>query len=265
MSVATAVLDLPDTEPAPAKPTSGLGEIITGKIAGPRRTVLYGVDGIGKSTFAASAEAPIFVPTEEGVNDIDVAKFPLSRTHEELTRRLQTLATENHAYKTVVIDSLDWLEGIFWKKTCDDNGWATIETPGWGKGYTAVAPLWEELLRALDYLRSKKRMSIVLIAHASTEKIENPEGDNYLKFGLSLHPKTAAPLIREWADEVFFANYKVYTTGADAKQPNKPAKAIGGDERTIRTQAKPYCYAKNRLNMPEEIPLKWSEYRKFWS
>lgn len=265
MSVATPILELPDIEPAIESPRGGLGEIVTGKIAGPRRAILYGVDGIGKSTWAASAEAPVFIPTEEGVNDLDVAKFPVSRTYDEFQRRIGTLATERHNYKTVVIDSLDWLEGIFEKKTCDANGWVNIETPGWGKGYKASMAYWEEFTRALDYLRSKLGMSVVLIAHAATEKIDNPEGDNYMKYGLALNPKHSAPMMREWADEVFFANYKVYTTGVDPKQPGKGGKAIGGDERTIRTQAKPYCYAKNRLNMPEEIPLKWSEYRKFWS
>lgn len=257
-----AVADLPEAdEKSPPEKNDGLAKILKGKRSRPRRVIVYGVDGVGKSTLANRAPSPIFIPTEEGLNDIDCESFPLATTWGEVDAYLQSLATNDHDYKTVVIDSLDWLERLIWAEVCREKGVAQIDEIGYGKGYSAAVDWWQQLIKALSYLRDHKGMGCVLTAHAKIEKFENPEGENYDQYALALH-KAAAPILREWCDEVFFASYKVFTTTTEESFGKKSTKAIGGEERILRTQKKPFCYAKNRLGLPDEIPMEWSEYSK---
>jgi len=262
-NVATAVMDIPDTAPVVAPPANGLSQITTGRIKKPRRTLIYGVHGIGKSTWAATADHPIFLPTEEGVNDIECAKFPLASSWDQVEANLQSLATQDHAYKTLVVDSLDWLERLIWKAVCDEKGVQSIDDIGYGKGYNAASDWWAKLLRALTYLRDVKGMGIILIAHSKVEKFENPEGENYSQHMLALH-KIASAMLQEWCDEVLFASYKVYTKTTEEGFGKTSVKAIGGNERILRTQEKPFCKAKNRLSMPEEIALSWPAYADYF-
>lgn len=264
VDVATAVLDIPDGKPAEALANdapSGLSVISTGRVIKPRRVLIHGVHGVGKTTFAASAPSPIFLPTEEGANDIDCAKFPLATSWGQFEGYLKVLAAEKHSYKTVVVDSLDWLERLIWKAVCEDKAVSNIEDISYGKGYVAASDWWSQLIKALTYLRSSG-MTVALLAHTKIERFENPEDENYNRYTLTLH-KTASAMIQEWCDEVFFANYKVYTKSTEEGFGKTSTKAIGGDERILRTQEKPYCQAKNRLGMPGEIPLSWAEYAKF--
>lgn len=260
--LATPVMELSDVAVAPTPPR-GLSNVTTGKIIRPRRVLTYGVHGIGKSTWAAGASKPIFLPTEEGVNDIDCAKFPQATSWDQFEGYLQELAGADHEYKTLVVDSLDWLERLIWSAVCAEKAVSTIEDIGYGKGYVAASDWWARFLRALTYLRDKKHMTIVLLAHAKIERFENPEDENYNRYTLALH-KAAAAMLQEWCDEVLFANYKVYTKTAEEGFGRTSTKGIGGSERILRTQEKPFCQAKNRLDMPEEIPLSWPKYAEFF-
>lgn len=224
--------------------------------------MLYGVQGVGKSTWANQAPGAVFVPTEEGLNDIDCQRFPLAKSFDEVMERLRQLADEQHNFQTVVIDSLDWLEQLIWAKVCGEKGWKNIEDAGYGKGYTAAVGPWQKLLAGLDYLREHRNMGVVLLAHARIEKYENPETDSYDRYSPRLN-KHASAIIQEWCDEVFFACYKVYTREVDEGFNRKAAKAIGGDERIIRTAEKPFAVAKNRLGMPDEVEMSWQVYQQY--
>lgn len=261
----TAVAELPSETEAvtPQAVSTGLEVIQRGKQIKPRRTLIYGVHGVGKSTLASNAARPIFIPTEEGCNDIDCDSFPLSESWGQFDAHLQSLATNDHDYRTIVIDSIDWLEKLIWKAVCEDKGVSQVDEIGYGKGYNAAADWWQQTIKALNYLRNEKGMFCVLLAHAKIEKFENPEDENYNRYTLALH-KIASAMLQEWCDEVFFANYKVYTKSSDEGFGKTATKAIGGDERVLRTREKPFCDAKNRLNMPDEIAMCWSEYEQFF-
>lgn len=224
--------------------------------------MLYGVQGVGKSTWANSAPGAVFVPTEEGLNDIECSRFPLAKSFDEVMGRLRQLAEEPHEFKTVVIDSLDWLEQLIWEHVCKEKGVKHIDDVGYGKGYTAALGSWNKLLAALDYLREHRGTTIVLLAHAKVEKYENPETDAYDRYSPRLN-KHASAIIQEWCDEVFFACYKVYTRESDAGFNRKVTKALGGDERIIRTAEKPFAVAKNRLGMPDEVEMSWLVYSQY--
>ncbi|MFN7557986.1 MAG: ATP-binding protein, partial [bacterium] len=160
----------------PATATATLmNHISKGRKARPRRVMLYGTHGIGKSTFGAMAEKPIFVPTEDGLADIDCESFPLARSLGEVMAALESLYSGDHDYRTVVIDSLDWLERLIWGEVCADESVENIEKIGYAKGFAFAVDKWRAVLGALDALRTDRGMTVVLIAHAKIEKFENPE------------------------------------------------------------------------------------------
>lgn len=224
---------------------------------------MYGVHGIGKSTFASQSPNPIFISTEEGVNDLEVAKFPVSKSFAEVTSRLATLATEQHKFQTVVIDSLDWLERLIHQEVCKEKGVTQIDEIGFFKGYSYALEWWHEILRALVYLRDHKNMGVVLVAHAQISKFQDPDADDYDRHFPSFD-KRAVLKVCEWCDEVFFAGYKVFTKkeGEGFRETNK---VVGSGSRIIRTGGKPTAICKNRLGMPEELPLAWSSYAEHYS
>ena len=158
-----------------------LKKIHRGKQALPPRIVIYGTEGVGKSTTASQCPAPIFIQTEDGLGEIDSDKFPLATTFDEVISYLNSLLTEQHEYQTVVIDSLDWLERLIWDDLCRQYNVTSIEKVdgGYAKGYTHALSLWRHLLTLLNRLRMERGMIIVGIAHAKVEKFEDPEATAY--------------------------------------------------------------------------------------
>ncbi|MFN7022136.1 MAG: ATP-binding protein [Phycisphaerales bacterium] len=236
-----------------------MNQITKGRKPKPRRVMLYGTHGIGKSTFGAMAENPIFIPTEDGLGDIECESFPLARSLGEVMAALESLYSGEHGYRTVVIDSLDWLERLIWNEVCEDEQAANIEKIGYAKGYAFAIEKWRTVLGALDALRGDRGMTVIVIAHAKIEKFENPETVPYDRYSPRLH-KLASALVQEWADEVLFATYKVLTVKVDEAFNKAKHNGVGTGERIIRTVERPAHVAKNRLNLPEELPL---DYRVF--
>jgi hypothetical protein len=236
-----------------------LDQVQTGRRTAPRRVMLYGTHGIGKSTFGAMAPRPIFIQTEDGLAEIDCDRFPLTQAFDEAIQALAELYTGQHDYRTVVVDSLDWLERLIHADVCRQKGVSNIEDIGYSKGYTFALTQWRDFLTGLDALRNDRGMTIVLLAHARIERFENPETETYDRYVPRLH-KFASSLIQEWCDEVLFATYRVHTKVNDEGFGRKKAKGIGTGERILRTTERPAHVAKNRLNLPEELPLDWNAY-----
>ena len=227
-----------------------------------RRVLVYGTHGIGKSSFAASAPNPLVLDLEDGLGDIEVASSPKISRVADLMGWITELYEKDHDWKTIVIDSVDWLERIIWSYTCEQHNKKAIEDFGFGKGYKYALENWSDVLEGLDALRNDKGMSVLLIAHSQTEKYENPETEPYDRYSPRLH-KGASALVQEWCDEGLFACYRVHTT-KDRGKSGERHRGIGGEERVLRTRERPFCLAKNRLNMPDEIPLSWDSYSEHW-
>ena len=235
-------------------------KIERGKQQSPPRLFIYGTEGIGKSSLAASTPAPIFVQTEDGLGQIECDRFPLATSFDEAYQALVDLEKEEHDYQTVVIDSLDWLERLIWDKVCTDFGVKSIEEAdgGYAKGYSYAINYWRRVVLALAKLR-RNSMLVVLVAHAKIEKFKDPESAAYDRFSPRLH-KLASSLITEWCDAVLFATRKFRTekdgSGFNERTLAKPIGAEGG-ERILRCVGSPACVAKNRFNLPAELPLSW--------
>ncbi|MBW2704549.1 MAG: ATP-binding protein [Deltaproteobacteria bacterium] len=236
-----------------------LEKVTSGKALAPRRVMLYGTHGIGKSTFAACTPKPVFIQTEDGLGEIECDKFPLTATFDQAMQALSELYSEKHSFRTVVIDSVDWLERLIWNEVCRKRNVESIEDIGYAKGYVFALTQWREFLEGLSALRSEKGMMIVLIAHARIERFQNPETDSYDRYVPRLH-RLASQVLQEWCDEVLFATFKVYTKQTDEGFDRKRTQGIGTGERIVRTVERPAHMAKNRLNLPEEMPLDWNAY-----
>jgi hypothetical protein len=223
--------------------------------------MLYGTHGIGKSTFASCAPKPVFIQTEDGLGEIDCDKFPLTARFDQAMQALSELYTDKHPYRTVVVDSLDWLERMIWAEVCRKRNVDSIEDIGYAKGYVFALTQWREFVEGLTALRNDKGMTVLLIAHARIERFENPETESYDRYVPRLH-RLASQVIQEWCDEVLFASFKVFTRQTDEGFDRKRTHGIGTGERIIRTVERPAHVAKNRLNLPEEMPLDWETYAK---
>ena len=239
-----------------------LASLVThGRTPGPPRIVLYSIEGIGKSTFGASALKPIFIQTENGLEEINTAKFPMARSYDEVIEQLRLLSDENHDYKTVIIDTLDWLEPLIWQKTCEIHGQTNIEGTGakgnpfgYAKGYMYALDQWQEIIKGLDYLRNKKGMAVILIAHAEVKRFDSPDVEPYDRYQIKLEKKAAAKII-EWADAVLFVNYQIFTEKTDVGFNKKIVRGTGGQNRLMYTEERPAYKAKNKYGLPPELPF----------
>lgn len=227
--------------------------------ARPPRIVLYGVHGIGKSTFAASAPSPVFIPTEEGLDAVDAVAFPLCTSFEDIMGSISSLAEEDHDFGTVVIDSADWAEQLVHKKVATDNNVATIDAIGYGRGYKAAVDYWKQILEGLDYLRNEKNMQVILLAHSQVKRFDDPLTDPYDRYQLDLHHGSAS-VVSEWCDILMFANQQYTTVKSDVGFNQKVTRAVGTGSRVLYTQERPGWSAKSRWSLPDTLPL---DYGKF--
>jgi hypothetical protein len=158
-----------------------------------------------------------------------------------------------------VIDSVDWLEALIWAKACRDNGWASIEDAGYGKGYVAALNLWRQYIDGLNALRDDKGMTVIQIAHTDIKRFDSPKHDPYDRYTIKLHARAAA-LVQEHSDIVLFANYRISTVKADVGFNKKVSRAVGSGERVIHTTERPAFLAKNRYGLPDTLPLDWQAF-----
>jgi hypothetical protein len=237
-----------------------LESIAKGQRLLPPKVVLYGVGGIGKTSFAASAPRPIFIMTEEGQGSLDFERFelrpeePVVKTWQEIIDCVTVLASEDHDYQTVVIDTLDFAEPLLHTHTAEKYGKADIEAFGYGKGYGYALDEFRVLLTGLDWLRNKKGMIILLLAHCESKKFENPDSDSYDRWKLRLRDNLAA-LVHDWSDALLFCNYRAYIVKEDAGFNKERSRGVGQGERVVFTEARPAWQAKNRYSLPSELVL----------
>lgn len=226
----------------------------------PPRILVHGVAGIGKTSLAAEFPNPVMIDTEEGAPaGVDMATFGLMNSYGDVTEAMGALATGDHEFQTMVLDSVDGLEGMIWRETCARNHWDSIETPGYGKGYLAADAVWNEFMAGCDYLRREKGMTIILLAHSDVKQFDEPGKSPYSRFDLRMHKRGAA-ILTDRCDYILFVGSKTEIKETEAGFNKKHTHAEGGGTRWIFSDARPAFIAKNRsLNMPAQILFKKGE------
>ena len=227
----------------------------TRRIRAPK-IVLAGQNKIGKTTFAAMAPNAIGILTEDGADAVDAQAFPLATTLNEVYEAISTLISEPHDFKTVFIDSIDWLEPLVQTHVCQANGWKNIEAPGFGKGYIAAAEEWRNLLSGLEALRAQRNMGVILIAHDKIKRVDDPLTEGYDSHVLKLNDRASA-LVAEWADVIGYAGYRIFTSQKDAGFGNKETKATSTGERILHVEPHPAHCGGNRFSL-KNMPLDWT-------
>jgi hypothetical protein len=224
-------------------------KIVRGVKASPVRAVIYGTEGIGKSTLAAQFPEPVILDTEDGTGRIDCARVIC---HDSLTLEgaMLDLAGDPQGFKTVVIDSADWAERQILEHLLKKAGKRSIEDFGFGKGYTMLAEACSRILGLADQLLAKG-LHVVFVAHSTVKRTSPPdETDGYDRYELKLTRQTA-PLFKEWADLLLFCNYKTkLVEGSDGRK-----KATGGKARVMYAERAAAWDAKNRFGLPAEMPM----------
>lgn len=239
-----------------------------GKQFRPLRVIIYGPDGVGKTAFAMGARPPRFdrgaedvavIMTEVGAEAIDGSfRFPRAERWEDVTEQLAELQKQSHPYKKLVIDSVDWLEGLARDYVCRKEKRSSIEDFAYGKGYSMVFDEMRALVMRLEALRDQKEMHIIGVAHSTVRNFKNPEGDDFDRYELKLQATKNSSVVglwREWPDYVLFANWETLTN----KLKNGTVKGITG-ERVLYTQHAATYDAKSRIALPERLPLSWGAF-----
>lgn len=233
-----------------------LTAVTRGKINRPLKTLLYGVEGVGKTTFAAMAPDTIFIAAEDGTAQLDVARFPEPRSWQDVLDAIEELTTGQHSFKTLAIDTLDWLEPVLWAAICKRDGQRDIESYGYGKGYTAALDEWRVFLAALERMCSQRSMGVIMLAHSWVKPFKNPEGEDFDRYEMKLNNK-AAGLLKEWCDTVLFARYETF---AVKDQKTKRVRGVSSGARVVHTVRTAAYDAKNRHDLPETMPLDYEAY-----
>jgi len=223
----------------------------------PPRIIVHGEAAVGKTYLASQTRNPIMLDVEDGLGKIQMDHIPC-KTYSDVMSNLDELANEKHEYKTVCVDSLDWFERLLWDKVCEDNSWKSIDQPSYGKGYAETLRYWGDYVEKLNRLRDKGMM-IFQICHSEVRKVEDPRIEAYDRYSLKLHKKAAA-LLLEHSDACFFAAKKLGTIKVQGKS-GMTTKTVSGD-RIIYTNNDPAYLAKNRYNLPDELPMDWNAIRE---
>lgn len=228
-------------------------QIISGIQRKPLKVVLYGAEGIGKSTFAAQAPNPLFLDTEGSTVRMDVRRFEQPSSYTMLCQQIDYVIQNPGICSTLVLDTADWAERMVIKHVCDKNNWTSVESPGYGAGYRYVYEEFGRLLARLDKV-ADRGIHIIINAHAAMRKFEQPDQmGSYDRWELKLQNSSkcnVAAMVKEWADMVLFANYETFTV----QNKDKKEKAQGG-KRVMYTTHHPCWDAKNRFGLPEKMPF----------
>ena len=213
--------------------------------------MIYGPEGIGKSTLASAAPTPLFLDTEMGTGQLEIDRLDVTNLA-QIGSTLHALLNEPHGYKTIVLDTADNLWRMCADAICAENKWPDIEKPGFGKGYAMAADKFRVVLSWFDSLVARG-INVVIVSHAKVDKVNPPDNAEYSKYCIKVSAPTkqaeaSREFLKEWCDSLLFCNF-------DMTVDSSKGKAVGKHERVVNTVPAPAWEAKNRYSLPETMPM----------
>ena len=227
----------------------------------PVRMNIQGTDGIGKSTFGAGSIDPIFIQAEDGLSFINAPRFPQADTWAEMLEQIKSLVTEEHQYKTVVLDTTDAAAKLGEAYVCEQNGWSSAADPkaGYGAFYVAEENAWVHLLSGLNVLHTQKGMNVILLSHVASKAYKDPELEPYDRWEMRCNKKVNS-LIKDWVDFNLFANYETQLI-----KDGQKARGVSYGNRGLYTRFAAAYDAKSRLELPNKLEFSWSHFMEAYT
>ena len=230
--------------------------ITKGPVKSAIKALVYGPEGVGKTTFAAQAPGAVFIDTEGSTRHMDVARFDPPVNLVEVLECLNYTLAHPDQVRTLVIDTVDWLEKIIFNNVCVEKKLQNIEDMGYGKGYVYAKQKMQQLLELLQAIVDRG-VNVLLVCHSMIRKFEQPdEMGSYDRYMLKLNEKNIAPLVKEWVDLMLFVNYR---TNIVTDSDGKTKKGTGGQKRIMYANHTACWDAKNRFGLPDEMPFEFDQ------
>ena len=251
----------------------------------PEKLVIEGETGAGKTTFACSSHTkkePVFVINADDGGENVFHKTGINLIHDciptgdvkenadkwdQLMETLRDIASEKSGIKRIIIDSVDKVEILAQAKTCSLHKLSHIEDMGYGKGFSYSRGEMAKLLSGLNYLRDTQNIQPILVCHTQIRTINKPTMEPYDSFVLKLHRSLCGDVM-EWADVILFVAFETIVKKIDSGFNRKDSRAIQSGKRFLYTSGSMGVDAKNRFDLPAEIPADWNAYQKlinnFW-
>lgn len=229
------------------------------------RILLYAMPKVGKTTFASKFSNHLLINLDGSSERVDCTRTPRIKSSREVLSIMDKLLTEQHGYKCLVIDTVDWLEKLICDEVAEANGKKTVEDIPYGRGFPSVVNRWRDFLEALDALRLQKQMTILLLAHADVRKYTPPLGEEYDIYSPKLYGKkeksdTSLAIVIEFCDIIAFAHHKVRTKEM-GEGFNKRRQPLNGVETTLYLGSSNPCFiAGNRYGLKDEMPFSYEEF-----
>lgn len=254
----------------------------------PPMITIVGSPGVGKTSLAGTFPNAIFVQTENAgtvfenwSEEVQPDLMPIiakarkdeqgnmvSSVKDTLMAQVRELATAEHSYTTLVIDSITALNIKLEHELALRDGVASVADAagGFHKGFDVIANWHADFIYACDVLRKRKNMAIVFLAHEGVEKVKNSpdEASEYSVYSLDMHKKSTA-LYASSSDAVFYIKKEAFVNGSETNkkgQTTKYGRLLETGLRQLITTGDGrvgYVLAKNRYGMPAELDLPMGE------
>lgn len=227
----------------------------------PPRITLQGPQKIGKTTFGSCAPAPIFIPTEDGQDQVDADAFPLCQSWDDVMSAIASLYNDKHDFKTAVVDTADWAEKLLHHHVAREHKVKGIEDIGYGKGYVFAAEHFSRFLEGLNALRLERGMTIIVLCHSEIKRFDDPLANSYDRYQIKLHKQTGA-LLREWSDVIGFARLETFTRTEKKNDFAKTERTMAttSERHVLHLNGSPAFDAGNRYGLPSPIDLSWAAF-----
>jgi hypothetical protein len=210
---------------------------------------IYGMPGIGKTTWANKAELPIIADIDKGCAHINCTSVE-SNSWNDLQNIVKWFKTQVD-FQTLIIDTIDKLEPQLWRHVCLDRKepWKSIESPGYGKGYAEAVEYWTKFLDEIKAIADSGK-NIIFTSHNMIKSYSSPDSEAYDRYQLAIHHKAADQFFNSM-DAVIFCQYEQFV------QKNKSGEFVGSTtkERIAICGESITAQCKNRFGMPEKLPF----------